>query len=116
MREEGPDNRSVSFAQRRQIIPRKNPLVMRIFADVLNRPVAVAGEEQAAALGYCLLYAQRNLMDGKRTLQQIAGELDRLLETRGPAALCEQGGVPFLARPRPQEICACFNRYRGLLV
>ena len=72
--------------------------------------------EQAAALGYCLLYAQRNLMDGKRTLQQIAGELDRLLETRGPAALCEQGGVPFLARPRPQEICACFNRYRGLLV
>ena len=43
-------------------------------------------------------------------------ELDRLLETRGPAALCEQGGVPFLARPRPQEICACFNRYRGLLV
>ena len=38
-------------------IPRKNPLMMRIFADVLNRPVAVAGEEQAAALGSAMLAA-----------------------------------------------------------
>lgn len=38
-------------------IPRKNPLMMQIYADVLNRPVAVAREEQAAALGTAVLAA-----------------------------------------------------------
>lgn len=31
--------------------------------------------EQTAALGYCLLYAQKHLMDGKRTLSQIVDAL-----------------------------------------
>ena len=71
--------------------------------------------EQSLALGYCLVYAERHLMDGKRTLRQIVAELDRQIGRQGLAMLCEsRSGVPFLARPRAQEIFACLNRYRGL--
>ena len=52
-----------------------------------------------------MVYAQRRLMDGRRTLRQIVDELD----------LCgSPSGVPFLARPRRQEIFACFDRCRFL--
>ena len=71
--------------------------------------------EQCAALGYCLCYAHRHLMDGRRSLAQVAEELDRLMDRGGVAALWEEGpGVPFLARPRKQEILACFNRHRAM--
>ena len=71
--------------------------------------------EQTAALGYCLLYAQRHLLDGAHTLQQVVDTLDGMLEEQGLAALCERrAGTDFLARPRKQEIFACLNRYRGL--
>lgn len=71
--------------------------------------------EQTAALGYCLLYAQRHLLDGKRTLRQVVDALDALLERQGLAAVCEgRAGAAFLARPRRQELFACFDRYRGL--
>ena len=75
----------------------------------------LADGEQSAALGYCLIYAQRHLLDGRRDLRQVAGELDALIQRRGLESLCEdRAGTPFLARPRLQEIFACFNRYRGL--
>ena len=71
--------------------------------------------EQTAALGCCLLYAQRHLLDGRRELRQVVDELDRIIEEQTLAGLCQShSGVPFLARPRRQEIFACFNRYRGL--
>ena len=71
--------------------------------------------EQLAALGRCMLYAQRHLLDGRRTLVQVADELERLLEERGLEALCGgSAAVPFLARPRRQEILACFDRWRSL--
>lgn len=71
--------------------------------------------EQAAALGYCLCYAQKHLFDGRKTLRQVVDELERLLAQRSLASLCEgHGGVACLARPRRQEIFACLNRYRGL--
>ena len=42
-------------------------------------------------------------------------ELDRLMEEQGLPALCgSPSGVPFLARPRRQEIFACFDRCRFL--
>ncbi len=68
--------------------------------------------EQLTALGYCMVYAQQQLLDGKHTLQQVVEELDRLIEQKGLGVLCE---TAFLARPRKQEIYACFNRYRGLV-
>lgn len=75
----------------------------------------ITDSEQAAALGYCLLYAQKHLLDGRRTLRQVVDALDQLLERQGLAALCGgRSGAAFLARPRKQEIFACFNRYRGL--
>lgn len=71
--------------------------------------------EQSVALGYAMVYAQQHLMDGKRTLRQIAAELEALLDRNGLEALCGgRSGVPFLARPRKQELFACFNRYRSL--
>ena len=72
-------------------------------------------EEQTAALAYCLLYAQKYLMDGVRDLRQVVDELEAVISERGLEALCENTpGIPFLARPRRQEIFACLNRYRGL--
>ena len=83
----------------------------------LRSVAQLTDSEQLTALGYCLLYAQKHLMDGRRTLQQIADALEQLLETQGLSALCEsRSGVPFLARPRRQEILACFNRDRTLKV
>lgn len=71
--------------------------------------------EQTAALGYCLLYAQKHLMDGKRTLPQIVDALEALMDRQGLTALCQgRSGADFLARPRRQEIFACFDRFRGL--
>lgn len=67
--------------------------------------------EQLTALGYCVVYAQQHLLDGKHTLQQVVEELDRLMEKNGLGALNE---TAFLARPRTQELYACFNRYRAL--
>ncbi|NJE73018.1 isopentenyl-diphosphate delta-isomerase, partial [Pseudoflavonifractor sp. SW1122] len=69
--------------------------------------------EQLTALGYCLIYAQKYLMDGRRTLQQVVEELEQIMDRKGLEALCGREGA-FLARPRRQEIFACFNRYRGL--
>ena len=75
----------------------------------------LADSEQAAALGCCMVYAQKHLMDGTRTMRQIVEALDKLLDSRGLDALWEgRSGASFLARPRRQEIFACLNRYRGL--
>lgn len=69
--------------------------------------------EQTAALGQLLKYAVENLIDGKRTIAEIADDLEEKLAregmqfTVGHGTLC--GGY---AIPRKQEIYACFNRYR----
>lgn len=38
-------------------IPRRNPLMMQIYADVLNRPIQIARQEQTTALGAAVLAA-----------------------------------------------------------
>ena len=70
--------------------------------------------EQTAALGCCLLYAQRRLLDGRRTLREAVDALEAVLERQGLSTLWESRSGPGLARPRRQEIFACLNRYRGL--
>lgn len=75
----------------------------------------IVDSEQTAALGACLLYAQKHLLNGRKTLREVVDELEELLERQGLAALCEgRSEVAFLARPRKQELFACFNRYRKL--
>lgn len=71
--------------------------------------------EQLAALGYILAYAEKNLFDGKRSLQAVVDQVWDLVEHRGLAAVCGGSYLPGnLALPRRQEIFACLNRYRGL--
>ncbi len=70
-------------------------------------------QEQTAALGCCLHYAQRQLIDGRRSLQQVIDALEQLIAQRGLNALWE-GGAPPLALPRRQELFACFDRWRSL--
>lgn len=71
--------------------------------------------EQLAALGYLVNYAQSHLLDGKRNLQNVVDELMGRVEQGGLAAICESSYLPAgLAKPRRQEIFACFNRYRRL--
>ena len=75
----------------------------------------LADSEQTAALGYCLIYAERHLMDGRRTLQEIVDELEKLMDEKGLWAITEsRAAVPSAARPRRQEIFGCFDRFRGL--
>lgn len=71
----------------------------------------LADSEQLTALGYCMVYAQQHLLDGKRTLQQVVEELERQMEEKGMEIFHASA---FMARPRRQELFACFNRYRGL--
>ena len=73
--------------------------------------------EQLTALGYCVVYALRNLLDGRRDLRRVADELEAAIDRGTLAALCgDRSGVPGLARPRRQEILACLNRCRGLRI
>lgn len=77
----------------------------------------ITDSEQVTALGYCVRYAQKHLLDGKRTLQEVVKMLDEKIEKETLAVLCESSSnVSGLARPRVQEIFACFDRYRGLKI
>ena len=71
--------------------------------------------EQVTALGYCVKYAQKNIMDGRKTLTQIVDELEDVIGKKTLAHLCEsRSSIACMAAPRRQEIFACFNRYRSL--
>lgn len=75
----------------------------------------ITDSEQVTALGYCMRYAQKNIMDGKKDLRQIVDELERVIEKGTLAALCEsRSSISCMAMPRRQEIFACFDRYRSL--
>ena len=77
----------------------------------------ITDSEQVTALGYCVRYAQKHLLDGKKNLQQIASELEEVMEKKSLAAICENSSsIACMAMPRRQEIFACFDRYRGLKV
>ena len=67
------------------------------------------------ALGYCVRYAQKHLLDGRKDLRQIVAELEQTIEKGTLAALCESpSSIACMARPRRQEMFACFNRCRSL--
>ncbi len=73
--------------------------------------------EQTMALAYLLKFLQFQVMDGKKNMPALADQLEALLNNQGLEGLFEHGDVrSSLARPRRQEILACVNRYRQLLV
>lgn len=75
----------------------------------------ITDSEQVTALGYCMRYAQKHIMDGRKDLRQIVDELERIMEKGTLAALCESSSsISCMAMPRRQEIFACFDRYRSL--
>lgn len=77
----------------------------------------IVDAEQSAALAQCLLYAERHLMDGRRTVPEIAEELIRILREKGIGAVCGGGPVRTgTAAPRKAEICAMLDRFRGLRI
>ena len=93
--------------------PRRVPLPDRTFAAVEQ----IVDPEQSAALAQCLLYAGRHLMDGKRTVREIADILEDLMSEKGPGAAAEGSYTRTgLALPRREEICAMLSRFRGLRI
>jgi len=75
----------------------------------------LADYEQLTCLGYMLKHMEEDMLDGRRTVQEIVNALTREIEQRGFAAICEGNYISGnLALPRKQEIFACVNRYRGL--
>ena len=75
----------------------------------------ITDSEQVTALGYCMRYAQKHIMDGRKDLRQIVDELERVMEKGTLAALCESSSsISCMAMPRRQEIFACLDRYRSL--
>ena len=50
-------------------------------------------------------------------MQDVVDKLEEKIRKSGLAGLCESpSNVACLAMPRRQEIFACFNRYRGLML
>ena len=75
----------------------------------------ITDSEQVTALGYCMRYAQKHILDGRKDLRAVVDELERVIERGTLAALCESNSsVSCMVAPRRQEIFACFNRYRGM--
>ena len=92
--------------------------------------------EQTMALAYLLKYMELSLMDGRRSMTELADLIEKQLDERGLESLFASGGAASsaraaaareaaggsldvrsaLARPRRQEILACVNRYRKLMV
>ena len=71
--------------------------------------------EQTMALAYLLKYVELQLLDGRKSLCQVADLLEKQLDQKGLESLFDRGDVrASLARPRRQEILACINRYRKL--
>ena len=75
----------------------------------------IVDSEQVTALGYCMRYAQKHLMNGKKDLRQVIAEMEKVIEKESLDALCEsRSSIACMAMPRAQEIFACFDRYRKL--
>ncbi len=75
----------------------------------------ITDSEQVTALGYCMRYAQKHILDGRKDLRQVVEELEKAMDKGTFSALCESSSsIACMAMPRKQEIFACFNRYRGL--
>ena len=97
-------------------LPREGVMVNKEVID-LRYVEQLVDSEQLTALGYCVVYALRNLLDGRRDLRRVADELEAAIDRGTLAALCgDRSGVPGLARPRRQEILACLNRCRSLRI
>lgn len=73
--------------------------------------------EQTTALAYLLKYMELHCFDGRTPLTKIIPTLSAQLLEKGLASINEGSYLSWgLAMPRPQEIYACIDRYRGLVL
>ena len=85
-------------------IAQKNPLVMQIYADVLNREIGVVRSAQAPALG--------SAMHGAVAAGKAGGGYDHI----GQAAAAMGGLLPVIYRPDPQRSHIYSQLYREYLL
>jgi predicted ABC-class ATPase len=73
----------------------------------------IVDSEQTAALGLLLKYAVEHLVDGRKTVSEIAVFLQEQIMEKGLKFFAEGNYIPGgYAIPRVQEIYSCLNRYR----
>lgn len=73
----------------------------------------LADSEQTSALAHLLRYGLEQVIDGRKTIQQIVEILWELIEKKGWEPFCGSYVPCGLAKPRKQELFACLNRFRG---
>ncbi len=69
--------------------------------------------EQTTALGYLLRFGLEQVLDGRRTVQEVVKVIMDTMERKGWEAFCSPYVPCGLAMPREQEVYACLNRFRG---
>ena len=75
----------------------------------------IADHEQVTSLGYIMKYAEENIINNSKTLQEVVSEILNTISKDGLLSISPVSyGLGCLAMPREQEIVACFNRYRNL--
>ncbi len=73
----------------------------------------LADQEQTQGLAYLLRYGLEYVIDGRRSLSQVVQALSDTLDKKGWEPFCGSYVPCGLAKPRRQELFACFNRFRG---
>ncbi len=69
--------------------------------------------EQTNALAHMMRYALEQLSGKNMTLSQVVDQIWSILEKQGWEPFCTSFVPCGLAKPRKQELFACFNRFRG---
>ena len=72
--------------------------------------------EQLTMLAYIVRYLEEQVFDGEKTMQEIIEKLSGDLEQKGFEVVAENSVPGNLAMTRKQEIYACLNRYRKMLI
>ena len=69
--------------------------------------------EQTMALAYILKYLEVSVMDGQKSMEELAKLIEAQIDSKGLESLFVGADVrASLARPRGLEILGCINRYR----
>ena len=69
--------------------------------------------EQTMALAYILKYLEVSVMDGHKSMEELAKLIEAQIDSKGLESLFVGADVrASLARPRGLEILGCINRYR----
>ena len=69
--------------------------------------------EQVTALAHLMRYGLEEVMDGRKTVRQVVQAIVQAWDREGWKPFCGSFVPCGLARPRIQELYACFDRFRG---